>query len=429
MDKNEILANMYVLRAGLSFVAVNAKHIRGTINTAKSKAKKDEKAARDKLKNAQDDLANNRALLAESYAGEENRKKAGKEQSKENDRLAQNFADDIVKGVFKTILLLIGAVACAYVSLIGSIMQGWLGEPPHSEFIRKIYGWMLGSLWTGEGSLAMGLLISIITWVMICVGAVAAVGCLALLGMALIGHPFWGTRFRRDKRTKGMKSVKQYKADIKLYSQAVENASAIIPLYENDLKAVQNNGKKEVANACASLQPLAANTAAFYKALRATFSTFLDERDWDNLDLLTYYIETGRADTVKESLQLLDRQKQTDQIVRAVNEAAGAVCRTVNNGLRVLQNDMRRCFNVLSEQIESVGSAVSSMNGRISSVESTIASQNAQLSSLASEVNLSKALNSQRNESSSQLITYAKECASDTKYIADQIRWAQIGGR
>ena len=184
-----------------------------------------------------------------------------------------------------------------------------------------------------------------------------------------------------------------------------------------------------MANACASLQPLAANTAAFYKALRATFSTFLDERDWDNLDLLTYYIETGRADTVKESLQLLDRQKQTDQIVRAVNEAAGAVCRTVNNGLRVLQNDMRRCFNVLSEQIESVGSAVSSINGRISSVESTIASQNAQLSSLASEVNLSKALNSQRNESSSQLITYAKECASDTKYIADQIRWAQIGGR
>ena len=90
---------------------------------------------------------------------------------------------------------------------------------------------------------------------------------------------------------------------------------------------------------------------------------------------------------------------------------------------------MRRCFNVLSEQIESVGSAVSSINGRISSVESTIASQNAQLSSLASEVNLSKALNSQRNESSSQLITYAKECASDTKYIADQIRWAQIGGR
>ena len=47
MEKNEILANMYALRAGLSVVAVNSDKINNKLVKAKNKAENDEQAARD----------------------------------------------------------------------------------------------------------------------------------------------------------------------------------------------------------------------------------------------------------------------------------------------------------------------------------------------------------------------------------------------
>ena len=38
--------------------------------------------------------------------------------------------------------------------------------------------------------------------------------------------------------------------------------------------------------------------------------------DWSNLDLIIYYLETNRADTIKEALQLLDEEIRTLVLVR-----------------------------------------------------------------------------------------------------------------
>lgn len=43
--------------------------------------------------------------------------------------------------------------------------------------------------------------------------------------------------------------------------------------------------------------------------LENAYGDILDSRDWDKLDKIIYLLETHRADTVKEALQLIDRER------------------------------------------------------------------------------------------------------------------------
>ena len=55
-------------------------------------------------------------------------------------------------------------------------------------------------------------------------------------------------------------------------------------------------------------------------ALITEFSSVLDPRDWANIDLIIFYYETGRADTLKEALQQVDRQRQNEALIKAIKE-------------------------------------------------------------------------------------------------------------
>lgn len=88
-----------------------------------------------------------------------------------------------------------------------------------------------------------------------------------------------------------------------------------------------------------------------YAALKETFSSKLSPADWQNLDLIIFYMTSGRADTIKESLQLVDRQRQTDEIVSAVNRASDSICKEIRNGISALGKTIVTGFNVIGEQI------------------------------------------------------------------------------
>ena len=78
----------------------------------------------------------------------------------------------------------------------------------------------------------------------------------------------------------------------------------------------------------------------------------LMECDWKNIDLLIFYLETGRANSLREALQLVDRQRQTDQIVSSIRDASYHISNTINAGLNRLGGLMMGCFSNLSQQIQ-----------------------------------------------------------------------------
>lgn len=425
MEKNEILANMYALRAGLSVVAINSDKIDKALGKAKSSAKSKENAAR-KAKDA---------VAHEIDKQREERKTYEQEMENAEKRKGSAIAISVGSNAVIAVLSIVCAVAgiaafiyCAAFWVMGimSIFDAGPFSGKGSEgfvnFIITIYGWLFQYM--GNDSPGWFFPVTILA-------TIASIG-LGIGGLYMSTRIFGAAASIADDIGDGKdrhKTIKDCKRNIAQIDKTIQLAQSALASHDDNIKRVVADGKEEIAKTCKSLEPLSASTMAVYHALQASFSTFLDERDWGALDLLTYYIETGRADTVKESLQLLDRQKQTDQIVSAINEAAGAICRTVKAGLAALQNDMRKCFNILSDQISDVNSRVSAVSRRVASVECSVADQNAQISEMVSAASLNSALMAKANENSEKLLASAHACESNSSYMADALRQAQIGGK
>lgn len=138
-------------------------------------------------------------------------------------------------------------------------------------------------------------------------------------------------------------------------------------------------------------------------ALARQFAPVLNLADWKNTDLIIFYMQTGRADTMKEALQQADRQRQTDSIINEVRNATRAIVSEINSGFAALGQAMVSCFSVLSNQL-------SSTHARTLNAMGQIQSQNAEL---ISQAKLNNALQAKANVTSDKL-------CNDLSYIKDK---------
>ena len=147
-------------------------------------------------------------------------------------------------------------------------------------------------------------------------------------------------------------------------------------------------------------------------ALIKEFGNILTEDDWGNVDLLIFYLNTGRADSLKEALQLVDRQRQTNQIVQAIGTAASYISNTMQANTYKLARVMDNCFSNLSNQISTnhqqligaMNNISDSFNSRIGSFESTVKTQSqALLDSQALNASLLKEANRRSDELMNEL--------------------------
>lgn len=163
-----------------------------------------------------------------------------------------------------------------------------------------------------------------------------------------------------------------------------KNANA----YQNNLVVYEN------------VKSIAVPTAKeLYSALISQFNETLDCRDWKHIDLIIFYYETGRADTLKECLQQVDRQVQTDAIIKEIRSASKNISDTIKTSITGLKEDMVMCFDKLSIQLDSqhketmkkltsIDKGVSQLNEGINSLNSTIKDGNAIMGELSK--NMSK---------------------------------------
>lgn len=95
------------------------------------------------------------------------------------------------------------------------------------------------------------------------------------------------------------------------------------------------------------------------------FSGVIHNSDYENLDYLLYLFITGRADTTKEALQLLDEAKRTEAIIGAINTAANYLASNFTSALNSLRNDVVR-------ELKTINSSINSMHQTLSEGISTI---------------------------------------------------------
>lgn len=140
-----------------------------------------------------------------------------------------------------------------------------------------------------------------------------------------------------------------------------------------------------------------------YEALVAQFKSVLDIRDWEHIDLIIFNFETGRADTLKEALQQVDRRVQTDEIIEAIESAGSSIAATINITMRELRSDLNRSFGRLSEQLATqhaeqmaalgnINQSIDRTNESIAKLQSSAENNTKALENISSAANLNNAL-------------------------------------
>lgn len=128
------------------------------------------------------------------------------------------------------------------------------------------------------------------------------------------------------------------------------------------------------------------NAGDINTALEKEYNKLLLPADWENIDLLIFYLQSGRADTIKEALILVDRQSQTDAIINEIRNASTAITREIKSEVRNLGKAMICCFETLSKQIESqhkeTMTAINQVNRNLGAINETLSSVSANMEGL-----------------------------------------------
>lgn len=152
------------------------------------------------------------------------------------------------------------------------------------------------------------------------------------------------------------------------------------------------------------------SSKTLYDALITEFSSVLDPRDWANIDLIIFYYETGRADTLKEALQQVDRQRQNEALIKAIKDASNQISSTIQRSLDQLQSTMIHCYQDLSLQLKNQHAQVMQRLSRIQSdfhsLNESVKKANASIQNLSKTIEKS-ALESIETISSNEYLQHA----------------------
>ena len=156
-----------------------------------------------------------------------------------------------------------------------------------------------------------------------------------------------------------------------------QTSKAITAQTQHSQEAIKGHQKK--------IEALAAQSRAVNQALRDTYGVFLNESDWQNIDLIIHYVETGRADTLKEALIQVDRQRQNDQLVRAIGEANAAICNHIESAFSRMGEALAQCFERLEGRLQALSYQLADYQGEIAAGNRAAQEANERLSKSLSE--------------------------------------------
>ena len=383
-ERNEILSKLYVLRAGISAISVE-----------KNKVVK----LGDKKKREKD------SRFDQNSAYEQKIKENNKKIAEEKEKLAwETKQSQFVFSPIKCALEFFWTYSLGIVTILLILSSFLLAIFPIFCFVAEFLEWI--NLIELKRILFWAFVDDKTGWIILFGVLGLVIGSLLLfqgvMELEWYKEWFWSYEWNAKKRFDAApakiaiinKSINALKKENEKFRNVINENLTSANTIETDIN-------KEV-----SIKTLDCNS--LYQALTNTYNSFLDERDWQNLDLLIFYFETRRADDMKEALQLVDKQVQNNAIVQAIGNATNQICNTIRSGFQQLQTTLVQGFTVLNEQL----TAIYEMQNAHFEI------QNAQLARIGSAVNLNNALQAKANVDSMRLmqdVSYMRNLAHNAE--------------
>lgn len=415
-DKQNLLANLYSLRAGISLACLYKRKADNIIGDAKRQRAQ-------LISQSQVNLngLNNRSEQAASQREQARHALSDKEAELDGERyfLRENRAERNKK-IFFFVLFLFGFFAVlaltAYLVFFVLIGEGTFGiDFTKGSFVDLLYGWVYN--WEAKSvkdydvfyRLGFGGLSGF--W-----GIVAII--LILAGLGGIGFMAYKTisacidlfsvasdcnANRRNIRTFTYE-IESLERKLRESEKTKEKAIGGANSGARDLERVKTETVALIKQASAKATPYVQVAVAILAALDRTFTEHIDIRDWENLDYIIYCIETRRSDNMKEALLAVDRQRQTEQIVAAIEAAGREISRTLNSAMARLENKMVQCFTVISKQLTQQSRQLSAIGLKLDDI---ITSQS-----------MNNALLTMQNATSMAMLGELNKISNATSYVA-----------
>ncbi len=153
----------------------------------------------------------------------------------------------------------------------------------------------------------------------------------------------------------------------------------------------------------------ATEAEAIFQALKQQFNDFLDYRDWDYIDLIIYHFETNRVDTMRESLLMVDTQRQNDRLVEVMQQATAMICVSLRDNIADLKTAM----------VSSLANLQYSISSRLDDLNTSLIGVGQGLSALRQEIRSS--VSDMTNAQNMQNSLLEKSNVS-SKQMADEMR-------
>lgn len=369
MEKNELIANLYGLRAGLSVISVE----KDTVDE-RQRAIDDVEG---KIHNEQKTINQHKNRISE-YESEISDIETKREDAiEERNQEYKKSKKDAWQGCgFALFFALIVAVALAFAASF--IMD---------KFTNK--------------SDAEGNRIAII---------VAAIGAAIVFCGGLLWDIISFISYKKLLNRRLMSATSECDKKLTNCQKAIESEKHNILVSTNNIKQYE----KDLINVKSSYDKIAVPAILRSKDMQSTLETnymsVIMQSDWENIDMVIYYLSTGRADDLKEALQLYDRQKQTDDIVGAIKQAEYTIANEIRSGMRALGKAMIQCFDRLSNQLTKQHLETITMLGSInqSIQENTAAITAMETTQIISNEKLRRSLTEKIDSSSKKLVSDMK---------------------
>lgn len=349
-QKNQMLADLYALRAGMSAISIERDKF-GVKEKAYSDAKRKVDCACYEYENAENSVSR-----CDEYD-----KKDSLQKTEENAKLDLTFK--------KTVIGSLGA------GIVGALIPWFFYFATSGDYGQDSkYGY---SYWK-EYLIASACIL----------GIIFVVG----LAFALIVKVSNGKDLQKrikEGSGKSKQDLKDAKARLSQAAADCDSAQKALAIVSKDYEKVKSVSTKL--------------SQEMYNALVAQFKSVLDIRDWEHIDLIIFNFETGRADTLKEALQQVDRRVQTDEIIEAIESAGSSIAATINVTMRELRSDLNKSFNRLSEQLAiqhaeqmtalgNINRSIERTNESIAKLQSATENNGKTLENILSAANLNNAL-------------------------------------
>lgn len=366
-QKNQMLADLYALRAGMSAISIEKDKLdesEKNYNDAMSSLKK----VSDEYNKYDYDIQRVSTGLndfkSQGYEETGNQKQKRKSKYSKSGRIANAKSKSSKIFMHMIITIVVGIIAAAVPWFLYFAATGWKGSI-FEDRNSKYYIYISAAIF----------LISLI------------------VAVARLIIEF---RKHKDEKEDTKKSIRELNNELAGYKMERK----LLEPKLNECYAVVNRSKAIVERDRAYRSKL---SQEMYNALVAQFKSVLDIRDWEHIDLIIFNFETGRADTLKEALQQVDRRVQTDEIIEAIESAGSSIAATINVTMRELRSDLNKSFNRLSEQLAiqhaeqmtalgNINRNIERTNESIAKLQSATENNGKTLENISSAANLNNAL-------------------------------------